>query len=196
MYRYLSSHPHVFMSVPKEPGYWATDYPSLTRQHFVRLDSHDDYLKLFRDAGPERRVVGEASTAYLSSVDAVPNIVNECPRSRFLILLRHPADFVVSYHNHKVYDFTEDVRDLEAAWRLQEVRAHGRRIPRTCRESRFAKSLISCQLIALCVQHDQIANEMDFKTGSDLANSVILHLRVDEQLVTPNDLVGDARIDA
>jgi hypothetical protein len=93
MSTYLGQHPAVFMSDPKEPAFWATDYPRLARVHSIPLATRDDYLRLFRPARPDQSVVGEASTVYLSSASAVPNILSFNPAARFLVMLRNPIDF-------------------------------------------------------------------------------------------------------
>ena len=42
---WLAVHPQVFWSVPKEPFYWASDYPRMRAHHgFV---TRDDYESLF-----------------------------------------------------------------------------------------------------------------------------------------------------
>ncbi|MCA9246795.1 MAG: sulfotransferase [Planctomycetales bacterium] len=134
MYRYLVTHPQIFMSDPKEPAFFATDYPRLKEKLPVPMNSLDDYLALFAKAETEHAIVGEASTAYLSSQAAVPGIVEFNPQSKFLAMLRNPVDFAASFHGQKLVDLAEDEPDFEKAWRLQNERAAGRLIPSTCLE--------------------------------------------------------------
>ena len=65
---YLSEHPNVFMSQPKEPFFWSDDIKS---KHELRPQS-DEYLSLFNQADPNlHNIVGEGSTRYLRSLNAV-----------------------------------------------------------------------------------------------------------------------------
>lgn len=129
--RYLAGHPRAFFSKLKEPGWWASDFPNLARNN--RLRSQHDYLRLFA-AGASRAVVGEASTMYLCSQSAVPRIHAHNPRARFIVMLRDPAEVAQAYHMQKVLLFHENQRDFEAAWRLQDARARGVRVPLRCPE--------------------------------------------------------------
>ncbi len=130
MARYLGEHPGAFFSKLKEPGYWATDFAWLAERN--GLGSLDDYLALFADAGDEQPVVGEASTMYLSSTTAVANILRVAPDAKFIAMLRDPVELAHAYHMQKLLMFHEDERDFEKAWRLQEVRRHGERVPANC----------------------------------------------------------------
>ena len=103
----------------------------------VCLSALDDYLRLFESSRSEHWIVGEATAHYLASTVAVSRILAFNPESRFLVMLRNPIEFAISYHNQKLCELSEDVRDFEAAWNLQEDRARGRHIPANCCESEF-----------------------------------------------------------
>jgi Sulfotransferase domain len=130
MVRYLGAHPNAFFSKLKEPGYWATDYQWLAQRN--ALHSLEDYLRLFSEASGVHKVVGEASTMYLSSECAVANILAFFQDARFIVMLRNPVEVAQAYHMQKLLMFQEDVEDFETAWRLQDERRLGRRIPRNC----------------------------------------------------------------
>lgn len=129
LHAYLASHPNVFMSEPKEPLYWADDFPLLNRYSYLPLKSLQDYLALFAQAGPQHTVIGEASTAYLLSRNAVPRIHAFNPQAKYLVLVRNPVDLVHSLHTQLIFDGFEDVGDIREAWALQAVRQRGERIP-------------------------------------------------------------------
>ena len=132
MWHYLRSHPAIFMTDPKEPFYWASaEYPPEKRRTSVPVKSFDEYMRLFAAVRPAHKIVGEASTCYLSSRTAVPDILRFNPAARFLVMLRNPADLVISWHRDRLFAFDED-RDLETAWALQEDRAAGSQLPSTC----------------------------------------------------------------
>ncbi len=114
--RWLESHPDVHVSVPKEPYYWASDYPRM-RRHYG-FDDRRDYEALYeRDIARRacRRVDG--STTYLYSATAVPDILEAVPDARFIVSLRQPADLLVSYHRTQLIALNEQERDFAVAWR-------------------------------------------------------------------------------
>lgn len=129
---YLREHPRVFFSNPKEPQYFATDF----RNRFVIRES--TYLGLFRDANPEIHLaIGEGSTWYLFSKEAVPNILVFQPDARFIVMLRHPAKLVFSLHRYMVMQGKENVVDFWRAWSLQEKRRQGQKVPLGCGDTKL-----------------------------------------------------------
>ncbi|WP_181705513.1 sulfotransferase family protein [Chthonobacter rhizosphaerae] len=133
---YLAAHENVFFCVPKEPFYWCSDFPRL--KHEMSLRDLDDYLALFRKADPARHtVVAEGSTRYLRSTVAVANILAFNPAAKFIAMLRNPVDLAPAYHMEQRYSLHEDIVSFEDAWRAQEARARGDRIPKACREPAF-----------------------------------------------------------
>lgn len=132
LHQYLGEHPSIFMSNPKEPCYWATDFPNAKRGSFVNMETLEDYLYLFATAQPEHRWLGESSTFYLYSKDAIKNILAFSPKAKFLAMVRNPIDLVFSLHSQMVYGFGEDEKDFEKAWDLQDLRLKSQRIPAGC----------------------------------------------------------------
>lgn len=129
MGRYLAAHPDVFMSVPKEPFFFATDLPGMRK-----VTSQDAYLELFSQGAGKARLSGEASTLYLFSKEAVANIQQFDPASRLIVMLRNPVELVHAFHGQLLYGFFEDEPDFTRAWDLQEARAGGASLPSGCRE--------------------------------------------------------------
>jgi hypothetical protein len=123
----LRSHPNVFISPIKEPHYFALDHGSGRE-----IQSMDEYKRLFLRAAPSQ-LRGEASTGYLSSERAVPELLSHRPDGKFIAVVRNPIDLLISLHNEQIKDAAEDELSLEQAWRLQALRARGERIPRLCR---------------------------------------------------------------
>lgn len=123
MTSWLSGHPSIFMSPKKEPHFFDTDQRR-------RTTSLSDYERLF-DKARHNEVVGEASVFYLFSHEAIPNIINYNPESRFLVMLRNPIDMLISLHRFYLFLGREDVSDLWDAWALNESRRRGLFIPRT-----------------------------------------------------------------
>jgi len=114
--RWLASHPSVFFSKPKEPTFWATDYPRLRKAR--GFDQRAAYERLFSSADAQQATLrAEGSTVYLYSEEAVPNIWREMgDEARFIVALRNPADLVVSYHRTQQLLLNEDEPDFTKAW--------------------------------------------------------------------------------
>jgi len=127
MFTYLGSHPRVFFPALKEPGYFLEDFGDLRG-----FRDWDHYLSLFRHATGRHTVVGEATPYYFYSDAALDQILQRCPDSRFLFLVRNPVETTVALHNDHVYCLFETETNPLAAWRLQDRRARGDAIPRTC----------------------------------------------------------------
>ena len=114
---WLGEHPDVFWSTPKEPFYWASDFPA--QRHHHGFDSLDEYASLF--ASPEAQSArwrGDGSTTYLYSRSAVPDILTEVgDQARFVVAVRNPAELVVSYHRTQLLALNEVQSDFVHAWR-------------------------------------------------------------------------------
>lgn len=134
MVDYLSDHPDVFFSTPKEPFYLCDDYPHLREQHSLKTDA--DYFALF-EAGRGRAVVGEGSTNYMRSLVAVERALELSPDAKFIVMLRNPVDIAHAFHGEQLYARNESIVDFEEAWRLCAERRLGRRIPEHCRAPEF-----------------------------------------------------------
>jgi hypothetical protein len=129
---YLRDHPSVFVSIPKEPHFFAKDF-----DRFRRVKNWDDYQDLFRSVNHKHIVAGEASVWYLYSAIAVKEIYHFNSKAKLIILLRNPVDMLISLHAQLIFTFFEDQEDFELAWRLQPKRAEGSDIPSTCLEPSF-----------------------------------------------------------
>lgn len=110
LHHHLSSHPDIFMSEPKEPGFFAEGidyYPS----------DEDWYLSLF-EQGRGKRYRGESSTHYtkLPTYPGVARRISEyCPSPRFIYLMRDPIERAISHYWHrsrKGEEFTSPMRAM------------------------------------------------------------------------------------
>lgn len=127
---YLGDHPQVFMSTPKEPHYFADDFPG-----YRFATDFDGYLSLFSGVSPDTRVVGEASVYYLYSKSAIANIKAFNPDARLVVMLRNPVDMVHSLHTQLLFTLNENESDFMTAWGLQSERLEGKYIPKYCKDS-------------------------------------------------------------
>jgi hypothetical protein len=127
LYEYLQTHPQILLSDPKEPHFYAEDLGD-HREVFTDVE----YERLFSAAGPEHLAIGEASAWYLHSWVALPRVARELPDTKLIIMLRNPAELVLSLHSDLVWICFESELDFEQAWSLQSDRKAGRRVPTLC----------------------------------------------------------------
>jgi len=123
---WLDDHPNIFMSQIKEPGYFDTDTKKVI--NFTLKE----YEALFEGAEPQHELVGEATTNYLYSQTAVPNILDYVENSselKFIVAIRNPIEMTVSLHAQRLRTGREVIKDFSSAWNLQAERREGRSIP-------------------------------------------------------------------
>lgn len=127
---YLKEHPHIFISDPKEPHYFAEDF-----DNYRLVKTKNDYFDLFKDAQEDNVAVGEGSVFYLYSSVALQNIYQFDSQAKIIVMLRKPSELVYSFHSQLLYSADEQEQDFETAWYLQSLRKQGKKIPTTCREA-------------------------------------------------------------
>lgn len=160
---WLSEHPQIFLSTIKEPHYFNQD------MSYRNIDKKVKYDKLFADADQVSHVaVGEASTWYLYSKQAIKNIEREYVKPKYIVMTRNPVEMAVSLHHHNLRTLNEDETDFEAAWMLQSKRKEGLCIPKTCMDASFLQYKEVCSLGTLL---NNLYNEVDEQR--------ILHISLD-----------------
>jgi len=110
LYLYLRSHPEVAVGLYKEPHFFA---PDLQDPDFFRDEGA--YLELYSHATTELYVL-DGSVWYLYSETAAERIHQFDPAARIVMLLRNPADMVLSIHAHHVYTGYQELEDFSAAY--------------------------------------------------------------------------------
>lgn len=131
--RYLAKNPQVCFSRPKEPHYF-----SLLAPDAPLADLESAYLsRYFSHHHAGHRAIGEGSVSYLASPHAVARILEVHPQAKFIAMLRNPLEMLPSYHLRMRFLLVEDEADFAVAWRLQEARARGERVPRHCVDTRL-----------------------------------------------------------
>ena len=113
LHHYLSDHPDVFMSEPKEPNFFVEEL------NWPR--GMDWYRQLFALAG-DAAIVGESSTEYakLPTFRGVAKRIHEFnPEARLIYVMRDPLDRIVSHYWHNVRTLREEAerRDMLSAVR-------------------------------------------------------------------------------
>lgn len=123
---WLAQHPNVYMSPIKEPHFF-------NRDGMVLTGTLEEYEALFAGVTMQQHAIGEASTHYLYSRQAVPGILEYNPAARFIVCIRNPIEMAPSLHSERVWQGVETEKDFEKAWCLQPLRKRGRFIPATVR---------------------------------------------------------------
>lgn len=131
---YLAAHPDILFSRKKEPHYFAFDFRCPVIRGVV---SEDDYLDQFEDTRQDYLAVGEGSTGYIFSNEAVDRILEFAGDPKFIVAVRNPIDMAVSAHAQMLRSGHEDIEDFAEAWRLSPARAEGRCLPRHRTESLY-----------------------------------------------------------
>ncbi|WP_416636980.1 sulfotransferase family protein [Mycolicibacterium elephantis] len=111
--RWLESHPAVYLTDPKEPFFFADDFPGLRALQGV--SDATSYSRLFDRARPCHVAVGEASSLYLSSRGAVKKFVEFAADPILIVLLRNPVDIAQSFHGQMALQGF-DLRTFSDAW--------------------------------------------------------------------------------
>jgi hypothetical protein len=137
---WLSKHPEIFMSAVKEAHHFSIDFP------IVDWRERKDYDALFEDADDSHKAVGESSTWYLRSSEAVPRIEQAFPGSRYIVMLRNPVEMAPSLHWQIVFNGEEDVLSFADAWHLDGARERGEKIPACCMDPKYVQYRLTCNL--------------------------------------------------
>ena len=133
LHAFLSEHPSVCMSRPKEPWFFCSDFHWQSDEYhgrplFFRFRDEARYLRVFSHAGSEP-VVGEASAVYLHSLTSAAEIARFNPEAKIVILLREPVAFLRALHKEFLRNAMEDEPDFATAISKDEDRRRGRHLP-------------------------------------------------------------------
>lgn len=114
LYRYLARHPEVFMSVPKEPNFFAFD------ERF--RDGKAWYLSLFQDARPGQ-LCGDASTNYSNwprYPHTVARMADLAPDAKLIYLLRQPVTRAYSHYIQLIQNIRTENPDYKFEHTFEE----------------------------------------------------------------------------
>ncbi|WP_111732810.1 sulfotransferase family protein [Roseovarius amoyensis] len=142
---WLSQHPQVWFSRIKEPHFFNDD------SEFRQFRARPAYEELFAGAGPEHMAAGEASTWYLLSDTAVPNIEEYTGQTaRYIVCLRDPVTMMPALHRQLLFSGTETEQDIRRAWAMQEARAKGDDLPAGIKAPVHLQYKNACSLGWMC----------------------------------------------
>lgn len=154
---WLSEHPDVFMSVPKEPHFFSL-YSGACSSPVNIVPSIENYECLFTqaDAFP---VVGEASTEYLlHAKSVVPEILRYSETPKFVVCIRDPVEMAISLHAERIFQGEENILDFECAWKLNDSRLAGQDLPPMAIDSLLSCYQEACLLGAQLNRLYELAN--------------------------------------
>ncbi len=109
LHRYLSSHPDIFMTIPKEPGFFS--------RNEVFNKGTEWYLSLFQNAH-DNQFTGEASTCYSRwpAFEAVPERLSSFNNKvKLIYILRHPVERAYSHYGHLTFADKKNYSSFEEA---------------------------------------------------------------------------------
>ena len=124
----LKESPEVFVPDRKELYFWSSD---ICEDPTSRCCKFEEYIQLF-DGGRDCSFACDASPSYMYSDRALRRIGEFNSDAKYILLLRDPVDFVISWHRDRVL-YCEENLDVVSAWRAQKARLVGRSIPSGCR---------------------------------------------------------------
>ena len=113
LWRYLLQHPDIFMPTDimyKEPAFFSD---------IKGVKSLKEYTLLFSDATTEK-MVGEASTAYLTSPESPVRIKEMISHAKIIIMLRNPIDRAYSLYNWMASNGYESSESFEMALQMEK----------------------------------------------------------------------------
>jgi hypothetical protein len=96
LHQYLSRHPQVYMSVPKEPEFFAKD------ENYAK--GIEWYASIFSKAEPDQ-VCGESSNIYTISPqfpNSAERIAKTLPHVKMIYIMRHPVNRAYSHYLQKI----------------------------------------------------------------------------------------------
>lgn len=140
---WLSEHPNVFVTKPKEPEFFNGDIAPFFKGGVRKYES------LYRSVDEKHVAIGEASTVYLRSAVAVQNILTYQPDAKFIVGVRNPVNMFFSWHGQMLRNGWETETSPRKAWELQQERLRGNNVPALCPD---VKHLVYGEVCALGAQ--------------------------------------------
>jgi len=100
----FKTHKDIFVPYYKEPFYFIDKYG---------INKYDEYIGLYEN-GKNKKYRVDASTGYLSEVEAARRIYKYNKDAKIIIILRNPVDFCISYWKYMRINGNENLEFSEA----------------------------------------------------------------------------------
>ena len=203
LHSYLKQHPEIFMTVIKEPNFFARDF-RIDSDHFHKKKlyfpyrSESQYLSLY-EKWTNEKIAGEASATNLCSKAAAQEINRFNPASKIIMMFREPVEFLHSFHSAARFALGEHLEDFQTAISAEKDRRDGRDlskrviVPSWLFYSEFIKYTQQIQRFLSCFDRAQIKIIIfdDFKSNTQYVyRGVLSFLNVDPNYLTEFDVVN------
>ncbi len=119
---WLQRHPNVFLPF-KEIHHFNVDHLKPWRP------TPAEYAALYEGVRSHHTAIGDASVWYLASKRALPAIADYNPQAKIIACVRNPVEMAYSLHNQQVFEGTEPITNFPEAWRAQDKRPSGYKLP-------------------------------------------------------------------
>jgi hypothetical protein len=123
LYHHLKKHPDIFLTGIKEPTFFC--------EGFQIVKDPIKYFELY-DSVSNESIIGEASHAYLSNPTTAKVLRALFPESKFIVILRNPADRAYSLYHHMRRNGFEYINTFEAALEAEEFRYASKEFKKNC----------------------------------------------------------------
>ncbi|MGD9052605.1 MAG: sulfotransferase [Desulfobacterales bacterium] len=125
----LDQHPDIFMSIPKEPVYFAKDLHAESdlfhkKPKYFHFRSENQYLKIFKQWAHEK-IAGESTAVYLYSKKAAREIHTFNSEAKIIMVFREPVSWLSSYHAKAIQIIGENQPEIKEAVILENERKKG-----------------------------------------------------------------------
>jgi hypothetical protein len=111
---YLSQHPDIFTTRPKELGYYSQ---SVRLNHKVPCPHYKTYLKKYSSARYTKIIV-DTDPLVIYNARSIGQIYAHNPHAQFIIVIRNPIDAAISLHGQHLKDPRNKMEfDFESAWK-------------------------------------------------------------------------------
>jgi hypothetical protein len=127
---YLSEHPDIFFSHPKEPNYFNTDFSKKHRRFYNEKEYINTCLKDYSN----EKYAAEGTVWYLYSNKALENIKHFNKDAKIIAIIRDPAELLYSLHSTLLKSAQENIKSFSNAWNITLKQKENRNVPVTCRD--------------------------------------------------------------
>jgi hypothetical protein len=115
LYWRLLEHQNIYLSRIKEPFYFDDRAKGIV-QNIITND--DEYMSLFKYAHTNAKIIGEATTSYISSKETLLKIKEFNKDAKILVIVRNPILASISFYlMHKKGGINDTASTFEKAWR-------------------------------------------------------------------------------
>ena len=117
-YRYLTLHPNIIMSIPKEPHYFS----DINNGRISELEMYLNCFNHVDEKGRIKAIVKPLRCIFIQN--KIKNILRFNKNAKFIVMLRNPIDIVYTYHQVAMKVLVKHSQTVNA-WNLQKKKNAG-----------------------------------------------------------------------